>query len=1199
AAVSDDGSSRGAEPLPVGRCSARCAHACDLLVLLVLLELLTFGRVCLPAGGGPHAALQELPLEPAAHRADALLAAFPCGASHAGRLLYVLRTGAAFDPRAALRLTDWGNVARVLRQLLALAAPPLYERTRHGLFGIAAAATLLASITTALWTVDALLLPLVASALAARRGLSAAYFGCKAATMLRFHVGILTCLNFIEAALPVLAMAVLPCLVLRIRERVRLRPQNRAYLISCGVAGGGGGGGEATRQAAVGGSNHMPQEPPSPSQPRQTRQQPWPRIASTLGVGCQSRAAIADDGEDSAVRSSMRPGSPTKRPQAAAAFINGGGCCASRGGDSPVAAAQGVLAASPTTARGGNTGPVGLVSAPPPPLRSSVRYRPSTLYKGGRAVSRGTAFLSVKVPLPQVEDHTARHRQHQEAAAAVMEAAGSALRPYLDQATPVGALAAGADGVSGIGIGGTERARAAAGDAAQGLWQLARPASAVCVEGCVHLLLMARWVKWGGDSWGGAGGGGEVGGSSAQHATLQQAGAEEATGVDCAALDVTLKRLLMAALPHDIPQRLHGAFVWPPAVPLAAAVGPVEQRAGAGRADGITRAPQQQLGTRGTEVLVLLPAALLEGQGAVHLDVTVGAAAGGWQPAAESRPGGGGYLQLRLGLPPAALRDAGALLLHLLPPPAGAGGAPAEGPDVLTGQPFATLPLLVLPSAAAEEVLQLYGDPLGGGWVRDTLDGLLGTATTAAADGGACCELLAGGGMDAAAASAAADIAVSGLTSLSYDLGDLMQLPYGGAGMAAAPPDPVVVLDRHLLSFLASHGMAACLRVGLQALRCVGVQLAEKEEAALLAEAEAGGGPVEGGAEAEGGAGLDREEWAGRRPLAAAAEDKNAATSSGAEQGELQRASAVTPAVCDSPAGARKEGAPDADGATAPAGGRTVQQRQQLPPGQPAGPLWWLRVLLLGFSPPALERSYQAFKAAQCRTLDCTALWLLVAVRLSVTSRTLRAMRADAAAPRAAEELGAWRLSPLQQQLLAELAYASSALVPAAIAVCTSLLHRRRNALLLLRVVLDAVALSCILMPASWIGRQMPMLLRVSAAWTDYCRRRGTHWLFNSMLVPAALQLSPRQQSWAVLISLLPMTLKGYHVNYNRWGPALAFGVGNALCGMAIAAITDLPTRRRFVRLQRSSGGCGGCSRDGDRPLQGGCQGGGDDDPRE
>ncbi|PNG99819.1 hypothetical protein TSOC_014391, partial [Tetrabaena socialis] len=188
ASARDDGSSSRLEPLTFSRWFARQAYACDLLLLL--LELLTvnamhrseqlFDRVCLPTGGGPHAALQELPLEPAAYRADALMAAFPCGASCAGRLLYVLRTAAVLDPRIGLRLMDWGNVAHTVGQLLtlavALATPSLYERTRHGLFVATTAATLLGIWASAAWTVDALV-PLAASPSGARRDVSPIYFG--------------------------------------------------------------------------------------------------------------------------------------------------------------------------------------------------------------------------------------------------------------------------------------------------------------------------------------------------------------------------------------------------------------------------------------------------------------------------------------------------------------------------------------------------------------------------------------------------------------------------------------------------------------------------------------------------------------------------------------------------------------------------------------------------------------------------------------------------------------------------------------------------------------------------------------------------------------------------------------------------------------------------------------------------------------
>ncbi|PNH00776.1 hypothetical protein TSOC_013381, partial [Tetrabaena socialis] len=793
------------EPLSFSRWLARRAYAADLPLLLLELLLISalyrsqqlFRRMCLPVGGGPHAALQELPLEPAAHRADALLVAFPCRASYAGRLLYVLRTGAEVDPRVPLRLTDWGNAGYTLVRLLALAvalaAPWLYERTRHGLFFATTAATFLGAIASALWTPHPLL-PLVASAFTLQRP-SALYFSWRAVAMLRCHT---TChLSAVKAGVFFVAVAVLPYMVARVWEHLSLRPQYRAYLHRCD----GGSGGVARRLATAGSSSHAPKEPLR----WQQQQQPGSRTAlSVPTTNAAPQSGAADDERGSAARRS--------RPRQRAA---------------------------------GHHGPE-------------------------------------------------RQRLH--------------------------------------------------------------PISAVCVEGCVHLLLTLRWVEGGGEDGseegGSYGSSGAGGGAIVHHTILQQAAAAAADGIDGGAVSLAVRQLLADALSHNTPsctkQRPHCAVVWPPAVALAAAE---QDDGGADGSGGSIKASQQQLSTGGAEVLVLLPAALLRGQGAVrcvvagptgrqqgqkvHVDVTVDIAAGNLRPA-EPRPGGG----------------------------------TGWSPRMMAGQPLVSLPLLVLPHAAAAEVRQLYGNPLGGG-LQDALDGLLRAAAAAAADRGACARLLAGANEGAAAApSAAAAIAASGLTGMVYDMGDLLQLPYYISRVTPPPPDD-------LLSFLASHGMPACLRAGLQALRCAGVQLAEEEEAALLAEAAARAGQPT----AEGDAGLGRQGGAGTNGAAGSASCMEPG------RGEAQRASAVRPAVCESPAGAQAEAYADA-----PAVGSGGRPMKQPLPIQPAGPLWWLRVLLLGFSPPGLERSYQAFKAAQCRSLDRLALVLLLVFRLLALMPNLQAV---------------------------------------------------------------------------------------------------------------------------------------------------------------------------------------------------------------
>ncbi|PNH04794.1 hypothetical protein TSOC_008977 [Tetrabaena socialis] len=1009
------------EPLSFSRWFARRAYAADLPLLLLELLMVSafyrseqlFSRMCLPVGGGPHAALQGLPLEPAAHRADALLAAFPCGASQARRLLYVLRTGAAVDPRVPLRLTDWGNAGYTFVRLLALgvplAAPWLYERTRHGLYIAVTAASFLGAIASALWTPDALL-PLVASTFTLQRP-SALYLSWKAITVFRLFAGpamwllLLVCsaamdrrtqlpgapvphrLSAIKAGLLFVVMAVLPYIVARIWEHLSLRPQYRAYLRRCGRAAGGG-------------------------------------------------------------------------------------------------------------THGDSTGPVALVPAPAA-IRNAFLLNPSHVYGSGRGSKRrGTMILSVKVALPQVEDSAARHRQFQKAAAAVLAAAGSTLLPCLGQATAGGAPAAAAAG------GGRGALAAAAAGEPSGAASAARspsqrrrlhPISAVCVEGCVHLLLTLRWVEGGGEDGGeeedGRSGSGNA---SVHHTILQQAAAGD---IDAAE----------------------------------------QEDRGAGGVGGSTEAPPPQLSKGADEVLVLLPAALLRGQGAVrcvvagptgrqqgqevHLVVTVDTAAGNLRPA-EPRLGSGSgddsFHVLRLELPPAALRVAGALLLHLLPastpppPPqvparggaavsvvgrdeaaAAANDSSAVSPRAMAGQPVASLPLLVLAPAAAAEVRQLYGDPLGGG-LHDALDGLLRAAAAAAAGGGACVRLLAGGGEGAAAAaSAAAAIAASGLTGIVYDMGDLLQLPYDIARVTPPPPDD-------LLSFLASRGMAACLRAGLHALRSAGVQLAEEDEAALLAEAAAGGGQPT----TEGDASLGGLEAAGTNGAAGSAPCMEA------KRGEAQRASAVRPAVCESPAGAQEEEA-DADAQAVGSGGRRMMQQQQPPllPSQPVGALWWLRVLLRGFLPPALERSYQAFKAAQCRSLDRLALVLLVVLRLSALVPNLRVVLPGTAAGPAPHGLGAGWLAMQQQQLTSKAVFVGFGLAVVALAFGARLLQRRRNALCLLKAWLDGAALLLLLWPEAWCWRGHPMFA-VPDVWVTARHRTSLYFLY-SLWEPATLQPAP------------------------------------------------------------------------------------------
>ncbi|KXZ51297.1 hypothetical protein GPECTOR_13g784 [Gonium pectorale] len=134
--------------LSFGAWFARRARRTDVALLLLELVFITGPHVtrvmqhavCVPTGGGPHSALQaELPLlDPAARRADAVLAGFPCAAPYPRQLLYTFRTGAAVDPRLRLRLLDYANLCHLVAQLPALALAftslPLYELSRSSLF---------------------------------------------------------------------------------------------------------------------------------------------------------------------------------------------------------------------------------------------------------------------------------------------------------------------------------------------------------------------------------------------------------------------------------------------------------------------------------------------------------------------------------------------------------------------------------------------------------------------------------------------------------------------------------------------------------------------------------------------------------------------------------------------------------------------------------------------------------------------------------------------------------------------------------------------------------------------------------------------------------------------------------------------------------------------------------------------------------
>ncbi|PNH07286.1 hypothetical protein TSOC_006272, partial [Tetrabaena socialis] len=778
-------------PLSFNRWFARRARACDLLLLL--LEVLTmsathtaqlmFGRVCVPVGGGPHAALQELPLHPDLHRADALLAAFPCAASYAGRLLYVIRTAAAFDSRVALRLTDYGLLGFMLGQLASLAvllaSPWLYEQTRRGLLFVQSAAVLLGCLASAVWT-PAALLPLVSAALlgAGRRRMGAVFFAWKAATadraietydaqargeapgrsgqwrVIRLLFGpalwllaVITThfldrrllppgasqpqhLQALHAALLFVVVAVLPYLAGRCYKRAWLRPQYIAYLLDRGsknirVVSSKG----ETRNASKNGSTGE-------------------RSGGDVGGGCSTRSSGS-----------------TKGGSSCGDILAGSG---GRGGGSGGGNAKG---------GGGGGAAAAIDSIPPLPTGRSPLY---PLRRDGFV---RVHLISGKVVLPE-GSHTSGGLSFEATAALAQNAAAAA-------------------------------ASAQAGGGGPVRFTLL---SILCIKGCVHVLMMVRHA-------------GDGSGSSLRthHAKIEEA--EVGAGGIGAAVESACSLLLTDASGGEggggssaALQPAPSAFAWPPVLPMSAAA------EGGAAASYLLLLPTPSLaGLGAVRCVVAGPASQPQQRQQVHVDGTL-AIASAYTDSAER----GGHMVLRLQLPPVALRASGALSVFVLPSSSAVDAL--EASSVADAAPLAALPLLALPAAAAAEVRQLYGEVLGQE-VYGSLQQLLLEENTA---GGGPDGWRLAASASAAAASASAAIRQSGLASLSHDIGALLQLPAsaaveafergagdgdgGGAQEEQLPFEAWSSAD--LLRFLASQRMGACLREGLRALRRAGVQLA-------------------------------------------------------------------------------------------------------------------------------------------------------------------------------------------------------------------------------------------------------------------------------------------------------------------------------------------------------------------------------------
>ncbi len=458
----------------------------------------------------------------------------------------------------------------------------------------------------------------------------------------------------------------------------------------------------------------------------------------------------------------------------------------------------------------------------------------------------------------------------------------------------------------------------------------------------------------------------------------------------------------------------------------------------------------------------------------------------------------------RLPLPPAALQRPGALVLHLLPGPpteaaaeppspqgratssptvspaaghpavtAAAAAAAAEGaacastpptrppppppPPLRAFAPLATLPLLVLPTAAAAaEVRQLYDrvlDEQVGGWTSSGLRAaLVGSAHAVPVERPAAASLVqpadsAGtcSSSSSSSSSRVGDMSSStllaavcellernGLTDLTYDMGATVGVSAGpragscrsssssssdgGADRADSEGGPgLSAVHEAVLMFLAAHRLGSCMQASMDALRAAGVLPQPAAAAGGAGRAERWASvPVEGAA--AGGLAAAELGGAGVEARGALAQycGAGSATGSGRRQALLPEAAAAaavaigTAAVRDTsshgPAAqleATGRGGDGSLGGSARGAGNAgshaarTQARQSL---TMRAVWWWLCVLLRGFFPDSLEDLYQQYKAAACRTLDYWSLWLAFGIRFAAFGRTAQEVVSTAVA---------------------------------------------------------------------------------------------------------------------------------------------------------------------------------------------------------
>ncbi|GLC56555.1 hypothetical protein PLESTB_001120000 [Pleodorina starrii] len=1267
-------------PLPFQRWLAFRAYKTDLL--LIVTELLVTSAIhtakqfstlmCVPAAGcALGRAFLDLhpPFDPAARRADALLAGFPCGESDVNKLLYTFRTGAVLDLWLRLRLHDLHNLTFVLAHLLALAigiaAPSFYMRCRHIiLWAFLLVISLLGVHLSTTFAPDGLF-PLGAAMLlsSSRCGASAFYNFWKSSLILQLFVGPTMWLIFLSVtsavdsrimALPAAAggivqppppprllgprqavllfsvIAVLPYLAARFYERHWLLPQYRAYLRSCGAEVAEGGvnddlsGSRGQRHTAASCKDVLPAESAVP-EPSTT---PTPAAAGSCWRGhIPSRSSSAS----AIIRTEMlEDNAPGDTARAAV--------------DAP-AADRALSAPEPPAA----------VAAPPnqPPPSQTALYRSCCR----------TVVFNMKIPLPPGCSFDAAAARLSAIAVAKLNARLAAVEAQ-GQSGLAADLSSQPDGGGGDGGGepadGTSRRRRRR--------NLLRLQSLVCVEGCVQLLAVVQAV------------GEEVPAEPSSSGLrsdrihtrqvrlgLPAADALVNTADFNAALETLVDELEYGGSDGDdeaVQGRCPGGgaalppLLWPPVLrrldEASTAAGGI---GGDGSGDGDTVLVLLPTGGTAVRCVVVGPVGRWQQQQQeVYLDEELQAeelllpadAKCGDSQGEDGEGGGGGseaaYRAVRIRLPPTSRAASGALSLHLLPPRAAAAdkcpqitaddssppppspsdhtepatsataAAPGRNAAMKTAaaaaeeeeedanvaaattttttrsgegsnwELLATLPLLVLPDDAAEELLVSKGDESGGkANVPDS------SRARHAAE-------LCPPSVQKLAATAAAAQHGSGLLSLANDMGCALGSGsrYGPAWpppQQKLPTDPRV--NGHLFAFLESYRMRACLRECRFATGAAAeVAVTHSTDAAAAAGDEGlatTAAPADPSAAAQ--AAARRDGGGASSSSGSLPPTSSSATTFNNDGDDDYSGTCATTAVADGTAAATAATAAAAAGERlrSPASGGSggsVPGRRNRSEADVGVRRSGLRSLLFGFWPRDLESAYQDFKAEQRRQLDRAGLVMqLIIVTSNLMQTYSAAVRQPPPAPPAAGSGGGG--GPQRQLYLPYLPYLHvlsqgiytlvGVALPLLLAFVTTLHVRCRNRLLLLRALLDYGMIALILMPGPW--GDLP--LTVPDVWVVFVCRRNGLLLYRGVWEPFILQLSPHLAIWPALSSLVYVKMLIRPCFGGCWRPALFLTLCTSSCHLAISAATDAITRRKFLTARAAAaeavrGGGGG-----------------------